>query len=390
MQFRCDSAGSLGALRDTPGGGKVAPAVFARVGVLTYHTPEGVVREYTPPEVLKAAADALSNAPVTNLHPPKSATPQGALVTPDNAQTYRHGHVAGAVQFDGTKMHGEVALDTKEILAAAARGRVQVSLGYLRAVEFTPGITPEGEPYDAIRTRIVPNHVALVDTGRAGRSVCLKLDSDGNQIHDTSDSSDVAELAEIQKLQWRVSDLEYLAKLKGDGVTLESLQARVSELEAQLKIKTDAADAVATLQPKLDKLEAALDAANAKVTKLEGELTAAKDPAKLDAAVTARLALVAQATKVVGDGFKADGKTEEQIVAEVAAKAHPSIKLDGKSADYIRCLFDTAVTDAESDPEGHRRMSATLAPVKNPAAPVVATDAAPVPAWRKPLAANKA
>jgi hypothetical protein len=372
VQFRCDSAGSLGALRDTPGGGKVAPAVFARVGVLTYHTPEGVVREYTPPEVLKAAADALSNAPVTNLHPPKSATPQGALVTPDNAQTYRHGHVAGAVQFDGTKMHGEVALDTKEILAAAARGRVQVSLGYLRAVEFTPGLTPEGEPYDAIRTRIVPNHVALVDTGRAGRSVCLKLDSIGNQIPDTEESATTS---------------------PEDSMTLEQLQAENAALKAQLKVKTDAADAVATLQPKLTATEAKLDAANAEVTKLTAEVAALKDPTKLDAAVTARLDLIGKARKVVGDGFKADGKTEEQIQLEVAqhyAKARPSIKLDGKGADYVRAMFEVACDAVEADPEGHKAMAATLAPVKNPAPGRATTDAAPTPAWRKPLAANKA
>jgi hypothetical protein len=52
-----------------------------------------------------------------------------------------------------------------------------VSLGYLREVEHKPGISPAGEPYDYVRTRIVPNHVAVVDVARAGRQARLALDS---------------------------------------------------------------------------------------------------------------------------------------------------------------------------------------------------------------------
>jgi hypothetical protein len=366
VQFRCDAVGTLGALRDTPGGGKVARATIARVGVLTYQMPGGPVREYTPPEVLKAAADALANAPVTHHHPPHNASPEGPLVTPGNAGKYRHGHVvAGSVEFDGRELHAELALDTAEVLAAVEAGRREISLGYLRDLSGPPGITPEGEPYDLVRTRIVPNHVAVVDTARAGRRARIKLDSLGNQIPDTEESP-----------------------------TMELAQAlaRITELEGQLKIKTDAADAVATLQPKLTATEAKLDAANAEVTKLKGEVEALKDPAKLDAAVTARLELLGKARKVVGDSFKADGKTEEQIVREVAetfAKARPSIKLDGKGADYVRGIFEVAVDAAEADPEGHKRLAEIVKPA--PKATKTTTDAAQAePAWKKPLAANRA
>jgi hypothetical protein len=177
-QFICDRSGSaLGKAKRTPGGGYRVPAVVARVGVLEYPNPDGsVLREYTPASVLRAAADGLADAPVTNLHPPVHATPQGPLVTADNASTYRRGFVAGPVAFDGNLLTADLVIDSADLIQAIEGGRREVSLGYLRELDFTPGLTPDGAPYDAIRVKITANHVAIVDTARAGRQARLVLD----------------------------------------------------------------------------------------------------------------------------------------------------------------------------------------------------------------------
>lgn len=44
----------------------------------------------------------------------------------------------------------------------------ELSCGYRYVVDMTPGTTPEGEPYDGRMTRLVANHVALVEAGRVG------------------------------------------------------------------------------------------------------------------------------------------------------------------------------------------------------------------------------
>lgn len=95
-----------------------------------------------------------------------------------------------------------------------------------------------------------------------------------------------------------------------------------------------------------DALQAKYDAAAAKLPTLEQEIVALKDPARLDAAAIARASLLELARKVCGAEAKFDGKSDAAIRREVAAKANPALRLDGKSDEYVQALFDTAAADA--------------------------------------------
>lgn len=49
----------------------------------------------------------------------------------------------------------------------------ELSLSYRYTPDFTPGTTPDGEDYDFVMRNISANHVALVESGRAGRDVLV-------------------------------------------------------------------------------------------------------------------------------------------------------------------------------------------------------------------------
>jgi hypothetical protein len=92
-----------------------------------------------------------------------------------------------------------------------------------------------------------------------------------------------------------------------------------------------------------DKEVAKKDEAEAKVKDLQSKLDVASDPKRLDALCAERVALIVNATKVLGEDFKADGKTNREVMALAITKAHADVKLDGKSDEYVQARFDALV-----------------------------------------------
>lgn len=71
---------------------------------------------------------------------------------------YRHPFLIG----DITVWDGEAIKSIEDL------SKRELSCGYRYVVDMTAGTTPEGEPYDGRMTRLVANHVALVEAGRVG------------------------------------------------------------------------------------------------------------------------------------------------------------------------------------------------------------------------------
>jgi hypothetical protein len=105
-------------------------------------------------------------------------------------------------------------------------------------------------------------------------------------------------------------------------------------------------EAAKNASDELAKIKAERDAAKAEAEKARKD--AAEAPAKAKAAIEARVALETNARKVLGEAAKFDGKSDEDIVAEVAKAGHPAIKFDGAEPAYVRALFDLAVANAGS------------------------------------------
>jgi hypothetical protein len=310
-----------GAFQRTPQGGLRASANLTRTGVLVYRNPDGTTRrEYRPAdEVFKAdSLRTLEDAPVTDLHP-------SVMVDASNHGTLSRGHARDARQ-DGKFVAAGVIVQDASLVALVEKGdRKEISCGYRCRVDMTPGISPEGEKYDAVQRDITYNHVALLPagTGRAGREVALRLDAA------YEDSTSEREITIVKTI--RIDGKDYvLGKRRAPAKLGEDSQKAITAANARAdKAEADAATAVA----RADKADAALAAAVARVDELEKPVREA-----------ARKDLETRAAKVLGADYKFDGVSDEQVKAAVADKAleaPAAEKTDSNGAARVSAVAST-------------------------------------------------
>lgn len=294
-----------------------APARLSRTGVFEYQQSDGSVRRELrlPEEVF--AADSMASfelLPVTDDHPNEN----GGRVTADNVKRLSVGTVGAPIR-EGRFLAGTLMVADSAMVAKAEAGKQELSLGYFCDLEpAKPGAvwqdsdTGERLPYDFIQRNIRGNHVAIVDRGRAGPEVRMQLDA-----------ADAVQLGDVKK----------------PAVKIEK---KMEKTEAEIL----AVAALAAAKAESDKHAARADAAEAKIVELEKSLAAANDPAKLHAAVAARVALETAARVHLGPDAKLDALDSHGVKSAVVAKLSASVKLDGKSADYVDALFEHLTADA--------------------------------------------
>lgn len=289
-ELRFDLTTAIAGVKRTPQGGLDIPANLTRTGVFLYMQPDGTVRrEYRPPSEVfnEDSLVTLRGAPATIGHP--------GLVNPDTWGNVTVGHVADDVKASGRFVDSRVRVQRGDALKKVeSKELVELSCGYVCDMDPTPGVTPQGEKYDAVQRNIRYNHVALLPRGggRAGEDVKLRMD--GTDITGSAYAIDM-ELADALK-------------------EIEKLQGQLAAATA----RADAADAAAKQATELD----------------------------IDALVQDRLNLVQDAQVVLGTDYDASGKKRSEVLGETVAKAYPNLKLDGKSEEYLEGLFLGAVDAA--------------------------------------------
>lgn len=306
-------------------------AYLTRAGVFVYRNMDGTERRELRLHAEVFREDALRSfglVPVTNDHPP-------GLLDATNTAQYAVGSVGEAVRRDGDMVRAQMLITDAKAVAALEAGKSAVSCGYECELEMTPG-THNGERYDAIQRNIRGNHVALVSTARAGAEARVHMDSalPGDAVMLTSIStqeSKTMKMIRIDGVDYEVSEQ-----------ALQAFQKAQADASARFDVaKKDNADLVA----KLESASAKLDSANEKLAKTEQALKLAEDPAKLSAAINARVALVSEARKHLGNEAKLDGLSDKDIKAAVVEKLIGK-SVAAKSETYISERYDEAVEDA--------------------------------------------
>jgi len=149
------------------------PGFITRTGVFSYRDGEGNVRrELRHPEdvFLPDSLETLKQTPVTLEHPPE-------MVTPTNVSKYMKGYVGERLDVVQDKIEGDLTISHQDAIdAVEKKGIKELSAGYLADLEPEVGHF-NGAPYNFRQKNIRYNHVALVDRGRAGPEVRLRLDS---------------------------------------------------------------------------------------------------------------------------------------------------------------------------------------------------------------------
>jgi hypothetical protein len=218
----------------------------------------------------------------------------------------------------------------------AADGPRELSMGYVASVDFSDGVTPDGEPYDAIMSEFRMNHVAVVPLARGGKE--LRIGDGADARWGASPYNDRKDTIMADAINTRTVLIDGLSVVTTDAgaQALEKLQGQITDAA---KVLTDAetahAKAITDADAKLAKAEAALDAEKAKVL----------SDADLDKRVADRADLLAVAKGIAPD-VKTAGLGDAAIrKAVVTAKLGDAV--EGKSDAYIDARFDIL---AEADP----------------------------------------
>jgi hypothetical protein len=306
------------------------PAFVTKVGVFKYRKADGsVVREFRPPtEVFKKESmDSLKLIPVTNNHPK-------VLVNAANAKEHSIGFTGETVDKDDKYIKTLITVTDANGIADIESGKTQLSCGYEAELDETPG-SWQGEDYDVVQKNIKYNHVALVDRGRAGPDVRLKLDSDDAILDDETNQGGM-----MEKIMIGGKEFECSPEMKA---AIESELAKVAEMDAMKKDMDAAKAKEGEMKQGLEAEKAAKDAAQAKCDELEAELKKRTDSLsaeKIDELVQKRIKLLGTATKILGVEEKYDGVSDIEVMKKVITKKHDKLDLTGKSTEYIHARFD--------------------------------------------------
>ena len=162
--------------------------------------PEKIYRLWRRPDELKKAVATFNNIPLLSIHTPDFPG--------DPPREYRVGVTHSNADFDGTYLtNGLSVWDNSAIAGIETEEQEELSSSYQYVADMTPGTTPTGEVYDGIMRDIIGNHVALVETGRAGSDV-LVADSLPPELKHMSKRKAAAIRATLKPLLAADADLE--------------------------------------------------------------------------------------------------------------------------------------------------------------------------------------
>ena len=333
MAFRVDysAAPAKGQIERLSDGTIRAPARIARTGVQTYRFADGTVRrEYRPDsEVFSPTSIATWRSMTLTVGHPSSD------VSPQNWRSLAVGHVDGEVARENDPddlstgyVRGMCVVKDSATIDAITSGDIgELSAGYYVDFDPTPGVTPDGEPYDGVQRNIRGNHVALLPRGmgRAGPEVRLLTDAatgagEGARL-DVGYSTSEAKMTPDE-----------IAKMKAD---LAAANAAITTLRADHDKVTAERDALRAAPPA------------ATTTPVTSDARTDADVARL---VTEGVSLRLAARRIADDIAIVDDKGA--LIADrplmVATIKRTDAKFDdaGKSDVYIRMRFDWALEHA--------------------------------------------
>jgi len=303
---------------------------LTRTGIFTYRNPDGSERrELRLPEHVfdSESLASFASVPVTDEHPP-------VLLDAENTTKFVRGVITAQ----------PMTIYDANLIAAMEAGKVELSCGYACELDFTPGVH-NGERYDAVQKNIRGNHVAVVTKARAGETARVRMDAgDAAQVRSADEPPSkeaIMKRIRIDGVEYEVTEQVAQAFEKLLAQHAAELAASATEAQAQTQ-RADAAEGAGKV------LAAKLDAA-------EKARQDAADPAKLQAAVKARVALEAEAAKF---SVKCDGLTDDEIKVAVV-KAASGVEVTGGE---IAGAYKMAIAGAGSASLAATRAAVTVIP----------------------------
>lgn len=280
----------------------------------------GMIRLYTPPEVL------FSSSLMDNINEVSDNHPAGNQVTPDNWKKYVIGSVSNPRRV-GDEFLGDLLIkDSVAIENINSRKKAELSIGYEFNAEFKAGKTESGEEYDAVITSMVGDHVALVKVGRGGKRVRIG-DEDKQEKNLVKVKLKLAN-GQVWEVEVDGNAEAFVQSFEADQMALKNAQDKLNE-EITIGEKTFKATETVAIQAAFAALNTQLE--KSETEKEELKKTSVK-PEDLEKLAAERAETITEAKNLKPD-LEPSGKTVDQIISE-AVLAHgedPSVKavLDG-------------------------------------------------------------
>lgn len=324
----------------TPQGFLKVPVFATKTGVFVYRDASGgEIRELRLPEEVfnEKSMSTLAGAPITDDHPQD-------FVGPTNAKDLMKGFVSDKIEKQNEFIKAYATITNDELIRTIQLGKNQVSCGYECELEQKSG-THDGEAYDFIQRNIVYNHLAVVDRGRAGPEVRLRMDSsDAMMIEEQENLTKTTGGKSMEKFMLNGKEFEVAPELalaiKAMMTEMEDLKGKMADMSAMEKDTQDQKDEGA-LKEMNDQLQAKVDALTEEVKTFKEK----NHDADIEKKVRERLSLIKNAEKVVSDEVKTklDTMSDMEIKKAVIIACSPKAELNEKTDSYVQARYDMAV-----------------------------------------------
>jgi len=323
----------------TPEGFLTCPANFTRTGIFDYYdNNKKLVREYRPEyEVFdEESLNTLKLKPITYNHPRE-------MVTIDNIKKYQVGTIGENLKKEDIFISGKINITDKAIIEQIKRKRdsgqgIELSCGYSCDLLYISGQNKKEGRYDAVQCNIKYNHVSIVDKGRAGREVKLKLDNDNGGKKDMALIKFLKQAFKTDNFSMDTISMEYPEEAKN---VVDSLNLKLDEA---ITVIQSLNSKIAEANKKVDEYKAKADQLAEEITKAKADIAVLSDPnsTKVKEIIKIRsdIEAVAKSLKIA-----TDNKDNKAIMVDVIKAQSPSFTTDGDgvSDDYIRARFDSIV-----------------------------------------------
>jgi hypothetical protein len=326
--------------RRTADGYLIAEAKAVRTGIQLYAGDEvgkpdmRMVRVYRPADEVFADASlqSFTHAPVTVNHPDDA-------VNASNWKDLAVGEVSTAAKKDGEWVWLPLILKDAAAIASVESGKRELSAGYSCELVWGDGVTADGQQYDATQTNIKINHLAIVDSARAGSQA---------RIGDGAFNWGAAPISTTDKETVVMTDA--LRTVVVDGL---SVQTTDQGAQAITKLQKDLESSAAKIVSNDAAHTAAIIAKDEEIGSLKADLKKAQDavlkPEDLDKLVADRHVL-ASIIKAIDSKIEIKGTDADLRRAAVKAKLGDDMVKDASDAE-ISGMFKAVAKDIKpADP----------------------------------------
>lgn len=318
--------------------------------------PNKLYRLWRHPDELRKAAKTFNNIPVLSKHIPDFPN--------DPPNEFRVGVTHSNAEFDGTYLTVGMSIWDNSAIAGIESGEQrELSASYKYVADMTPGVTPDGEPYDGVMRDIFGNHEALVPDGRAGPDV-LVADSLPPELNHMRKHKAEAIRATLKPLLAQDADLE--AEVRKALLALD--EAEKKDEEENKPAEDEGGDGEEDGEEDKDKKKTAED---------EGD---EEDDNVSRTAMDSAIRLAADsATKKAAENFR-KVREAEQIVRPLIGDV---VAMDSAEDVYRTALEQSGVDISGVHPSAYPAMVKMAISQKENSRPVIAQDSASVSEFEK-------